>query len=1072
MKTKMEFIEKPQAELAFEDELIDYLQHLGGTKQWEYRPEIKTIPQLWDNFRTILERNNADKLQGKPLSDQEFAQVQKEICAQTSPFKAGQWIYGVNGVTQVQIQRDDSNGGAPTYLTVFDQDQVGAGNTTYQIVNQIKREHVQAGAPNCRFDTTLLINGLPIIQIEEKASSHDPMEAINQMQQYASWDMYGDIFSTLQILVGMTPTDVRYMANTDADSFNNAFAFRWQHEKDSSPVYDWKEFCNLFLSIPQAHRMATNYMILDNSPKHKQLIVMRPYQVYATKRVLEKLRNHAFGTDAQEVGYVWHTTGSGKTISSFKTAWLATRLPNVDKVVFVVDRRALTKQTFEDYQAYDPDYHPESTPDKKAGIITDTANVRDLKRKLSSTSTKDSIIVTSIQKLAKLSSRASFPRQDKKNTVFIVDEAHRSTNGEMIRVIKNKFPRSAWVGYTGTPAFEGDLTYNAFGPLIHAYTIREAIADKNVLGFKVDFEHTLPDDEIREKVLPAILAERNPDLSEGEIDDQIARMSSDEAESLVDSGVYDSNPHHIEKVVDDIVTKWRNRSKEFRYSAILTTHVRGGGSSIPMALEYYEEFKKANAKLVEEGKQPLKVAVTFSWSTDNGVNQYANNKGLRTAIKDYDKTFGTSWCQDDLNVDGYFNDVMDRLADKQLRGEKLDLAIVVDQLLTGYNATKLNTLYVDRVLAGANLIQAYSRTNRVEDSKAKPFGHIVNYRYPTISKKLMDEAISKYANRDSANVQEKLLTDPDDLSQVIAEPYDEAVAKTKKIVDEIRELTDGFARTPQSEEEQAHVHQLVQELSDNVGRLKQYDEFDYDNPDKLYDDLDINQKEYEWSVTTLFIDTTPADSANPVDPADPDDKPLLDMDSLHFRVEHISDVRVNFDYIAKLLADLINAVHEGSDDVDKKYTVLKDHANALENRKQANRIIRTANAAMNRELEDSQHLTYPVKPEHVLNIVDKYTEASQRIQIVSFRKKWGLVDVESAQQLIEKIIRRHTKGASDLNQGSEFERLYKGAIVSDGVACYYQSDAEDPEIREMSRLQYRNKLHEALQNFADQMTKY
>ena len=180
----MEFIEKPQSELDFEQNLIDYLQHIGGSKQWEYRPDIKTIPGLWKNFREILERNNADKLQGRPLSDQEFAQIQKEIKALSSPFKAGQWIYGVGGVTQVTVQRDDVNGGNVIYLTVFDQDQVGAGNTTYQIVNQVQRHHVQAGTKDCRFDTTLLINGLPIIQIEEKTSSHDALEGLNQIRQY------------------------------------------------------------------------------------------------------------------------------------------------------------------------------------------------------------------------------------------------------------------------------------------------------------------------------------------------------------------------------------------------------------------------------------------------------------------------------------------------------------------------------------------------------------------------------------------------------------------------------------------------------------------------------------------------------------------------------------------------------------------------------------------------------------------------------------------------------------------------------------------------------------------------
>lgn len=283
-------------------------------------------------------------------------------------------------------------------LTVFKQDEGGAGDTTYQIVNQIRREHVQAGNPDRRFDTTLLINGLPIIHIEEKADRHDALEGLNQIRQYIGEGLFGDIYSTTQILIGMTPHDTRYMANTDARSFNTDFAFHWQNEADNSVVWEWRSFCDKMLSIPMAHYMATQYMILDGARDRKQLMVMRPYQVYATRRVIEKLRAHVFGTDPLEVGYVWHTTGSGKTVSSFKTAWLASRLPNVDKVVFLVDRRALTSQTYDNYAAYDPD----TDDDNNGGVISDTRNTGDLRRRLKSTRSENNIIVTSIQKMGRL----------------------------------------------------------------------------------------------------------------------------------------------------------------------------------------------------------------------------------------------------------------------------------------------------------------------------------------------------------------------------------------------------------------------------------------------------------------------------------------------------------------------------------------------------------------------------------------------------------------------------------------------------------------------------------------------
>lgn len=237
-------------ELNFEDQLIHYLVNIGGTKQWEYLPEIQTTDQLWENFKHILEINNPDKLT-RPLSKTEFAQVEEEISNLDTPYHAGQFLYGLNGKSQVEVDLDDNH---HVFLTVFDQDEIGAGNTVYQIVNQIQREPVLAGRKSRRFDTTLLINGLPIIQIEEKADGVDAKTGLNQMHQYIAEQQYTGFYSTLQILVAIAPHDVRYMANTTDDQFNTDFAFRWQREKDNRPVYDWKEFCNSMLSIPMAHQ--------------------------------------------------------------------------------------------------------------------------------------------------------------------------------------------------------------------------------------------------------------------------------------------------------------------------------------------------------------------------------------------------------------------------------------------------------------------------------------------------------------------------------------------------------------------------------------------------------------------------------------------------------------------------------------------------------------------------------------------------------------------------------------------------------------------------------------------------
>ena len=532
-------------ELEFENKLIEQLStgivinaaksnQIGDTidaygnmkvyksKLWKYEPTIKTTEALWDNFRKILYQLNQNQLT-KPLSDTEFKQVQKVINELYTPYQAGQFLYGINGVSQVEVDLDD---GRHVFLTVFDQKQIGAGNTVYQVVSQVKREPQIAGRPERRFDTTLLINGLPIIQIEEKSVKHHVDEALNQMHQYIQEKQYSDIFSTVQILVAMTPNRIKYMANTTADLFNKDFAFEWQNPNDNKVVRNWNTFADMFLSIPMAHQMSTLFTILDGTKNKQMLKVMRPYQVYATKAVLNELKRADFDLPINKLGYVWHTTGSGKTITSFKTAWLASRMPNVDKVVFVVDRIALTKQTEANYKAYDPEGSID-IDGKQFDTIGGTENTSALKKKLNEKGY--GIIVTSVQKLNTLINRKDFV-VPKKNFVFIVDEAHRSTGGESFEDLQKVFKGAAWVGYTGTPMFDkvvgkkGTKTHEVFGKLLHAYTIREAIADKNVLGFKVDFETTIAEDKMKLEYLPKFYKEKYPNWNELDIERKIAKI--------------------------------------------------------------------------------------------------------------------------------------------------------------------------------------------------------------------------------------------------------------------------------------------------------------------------------------------------------------------------------------------------------------------------------------------------------------------------------------------------------------------------------------------------------------------
>ena len=1029
---------KQTDELAFEKELINRLVNLGGTKQWKYESKIKTTEQLWANFKSILERNNQDKLV-EPLSENEFKQVKAEISKLKTPYQAGQFLYGMNGISQIEIDRDN---GEHVYLTIFDQDQIGAGNTVYQVVNQIRRPAVIPGRKDRRFDTTLLINGLPIIQIEEKADGHRVNEALNQMQQYIEEEQYTDIFSTLQILVALTPHDARYMANTTADKFNTAFAFQWQREEDNQIVTDANEFVGKMLSIPMAHQMATNFMILDGTPHHQMIKIMRPYQMYATKRVIDKIRNHQFGIDDKRIGYVWHTTGSGKTISSFKAAWLASRLPNVDKVVFMVDRVALTNQTVDEYMAYDP----ENTDDGNGGVVTDSANRWVLGRKLRKKG--NGIIVTSTQKMDAMVRRDDFKPLDK-NIVFIVDEAHRSTSGDMLKRIKNAFPKSAWVGYTGTPVFpdqdghsDGTTTKEIFGDVIHIYTIQDAIKDNNVLGFKVDFRTTLSDEVLKKQYLPEYFRFRYSSMSDEDIQARIDNMHDSDMDDMIEPSVYDFNSKHVEKVVEDIFKHWSKRSVNGKYNAILTTHVGGGKASTPMAMMYYREFKKQN-KL---HSHPLKVGITFSQDNSNSDNQAETNNSLHEAMDDYNKMFGTEFS--DKTVKEYTEQVVARLNRTIDDGKYFDIVIVVDQLLTGFNAPQLNTLYVDRTLQGSTLIQAYSRTNRVFNMQTKPYGRIVNYRWPSHTEKLMNEALEQYANRQSANIQINLDVGPD---PIIAPTFEKVKKELGKVVNRLADFTDNFKDVPNSENKRGQMLHDLRQYNHWMALAKQDDQYDDEHPEKLLAELGMSEDDETMLTTTL---------TNRLKELIVKDQHLLDVSQIDLEMEQVKEIKVNWDYLEELIADVINKYHandiEGAKESAQKVTTMTDQ---LDNRAYAEKIKRLlANVFNGKNVAKN----YPVVQKQIKNLIAENNANNMRAAIFDYKKKWGLADIQSA-QLINKIIENHVIGADDLNQADELDTIIREAH------SVYKTDADSAEIRNLSKMKYRRNLRHDISKFADEI---
>lgn len=1020
------------------------------TKLWKYEPDIKTTPQLWDNFKKILEQHNQNVLEN-PMSDAEFNQVKKIISDLHTPYEAGQFLYGLNGVSQIEVDLDD---GRHVFLTVFDQKQIGAGDTVYQVVNQIERPAVINGKMNRRFDTTLLINGLPIIQIEEKRDTHDVNEALNQMHQYIDEGQYGDIFSMLQILIAITPNNVKYMANTTSERFNKDFAFNWQRE-DNTIVRDWKEFADSMLSIPMAHQMATNYMILDGTPNKQSLKVMRPYQVYATQAVIEGLKNVDFEFGDKKVGYIWHTTGSGKTITSFKTAWLASRMPKVDKVVFVVDRIQLTKQTNENYKAYDPD-----ATDDFDGIVQDTNNTTDLSRKLKSKS--NGIIVTSVQKLDTLVKRKSF-KSPEKNIVFIVDEAHRSTAGDSFKNIQNSFKRAAWVGYTGTPTFDettkGLRTEDIFGRPLHKYTIREAIADRNVLGFKVDFETTIPEDVMKEKYLPSFYREKYPDWSEEKINAKIDNLTPEDMDDAVEPSFYDENPKHVELVVKDIFDKWQNRSNDGKYNALFTTHVGGGKASTPMAMMYYNEFKRVNCERKKQGLPTLKVAVTFSVNNTNNNSMLDTNKALYQAITEYNTEFRTKFDMND--VSGYTQDVISRLNKTASDGNFLDLVIVVDQLLTGFDAPQLNTLYVDRTLKGAGLIQAYSRTNRVADMQEKPWGRIVNYRWPAQNERLMNEALAIYANKDSANLSDEERSIQNVQNGITAPKFDDVLGDVKNTVEKISDLTNEFNQLPPSEKQKDFMIDLIREYNAGMAKLKQYapesDEnegFDYKNPDKLLEKIGITP-EQEKKLTTVLTNELKDYISK---------REKIPVYQIELRMTHIKDVKIDYDYLTELVNELLNAVHNGNEqEADETKEKIEQFANGLDDRMYAAKIINAADAIRKGDYPpEGSNFKYPAKLKDCETVISDANTISVDRVFLEFRNKWGITEVITSAGM-RGLFSRHRYGKFDLDDAGEISDIIKRASAD------YKIMALDEEVQTLSKIKYRNSLRDAIYKLADKM---
>jgi type I site-specific deoxyribonuclease, hsdR family len=595
---------------------------------------------------------------------------------------------------------------------------------------------------------------MPVFHIELKRSGVPVQEATNQIQKYAYEGVFTGLFALVQVFVVMNPDEALYFANPGPEgSFKPDFYFHWA-DANNNPLNYWKDIVERLLSIPMAHQLIGFYTVADDGDG--VLKVMRSYQYYASNMISDRVARNDWKEHKQRGGYIWHTTGSGKTMTSFKSAQLIANSKDADKVVFLMDRKELGTQSLIEYQGFADNADDVQGTDDTNMLIT----------KLRSNDPKNTLIVSSIQKMSRIKEDEIGRMRAKdiedmqgKKVVFIIDECHRSTFGDMLITIKNAFPNALFFGFTGTPVFSENeksmsTTTDIFGDELHRYSIADGIRDKNVLGFDPTMVCVYPDIELRKKVAieqagAGSEAEAITDTGKQTIYYKFMNASKvPMAGMILDDGTYQKgiedyikkeaweNDKYQYSIVDHIMKNWLTLSRNNKFHAIFAT------SSIPEAISYYRKFR--------ERYPELKVTGLFDPTIDNISGDRALDKedGIVEMLNDYNTRYGTNW--DIARYAKFKVEVSARLAHKgqftRMKPElQLDLLIVVNQMLTGFDSKWINTLYLDKLLEYQNLIQAFSRTNRLFNINEKPFGSIKYYRMPHTMKKNIENAVKLYS---------------------------------------------------------------------------------------------------------------------------------------------------------------------------------------------------------------------------------------------------------------------------------------------------------------------------------------
>lgn len=784
-----------QSEAELEKLLIEQL-----TKQGYAKVKIDDQDDLRANLKEMLSIFNEEKLGYKELTDKEFERIERYL--------EGKSVYQSAKILRDKfvLERED---GSEVYIEFFDSK--NWCQNLFQVTSQVTMVSKYVN----RYDVTILMNGFPVIQIELKRRGIDLKEAFNQIERYRKHSFAG-LYRYTQVMVISNGVDTKYFANSDR-KFMYSQTFFWSDEENNR-ISNLKEFTETFLDKCFAAKIVARYMVINDTDK--MLMVMRPYQIYA----VEKIINRALETNNN--GFVWHTTGSGKTLTSFKVSQILSNEQSIKKVFFLVDRKDLDSQTLEEFNKFEKD--SVDITDKTSTLVK---QIKDVTKPL---------IVTTIQKMANAINSSQYAsvmdkyKEDK--VIFIIDECHRSQFGDMHKAINKHFVNAQYFGFTGTPRFEenksqdGRVTADLFEKCLHSYLIKDAINDGNVLGFSVEYIKTIfgKYDEGDEEKVPGI--------------------DTDE--------VYMSD-ERISNIANNIIENHNAKTRNREYSGIFTVQ------SIPMLIKYYDEFKKINHNLNITG------IFTYGVNEESEGRDEHSRDSLERIISDYNKNFDTNYSTDTFS--SYFADVS-----KKVKTAQIDILIVVNMFLTGFDSKTLNTLYVDKNLKYHDLIQAYSRTNRIEKS-TKPYGNIVCYRN---LKKNTDEAIRLFSKTDNTDT-------------VLMESYAHYIDKFKEQL----EVLLSIAETPEAvgflerEEDKKAFIIAFRELSKILIKLQTFNDFEFTE-----ENTGLNEQTYQDYKSKYFLiyEQTKKEAGEKV-------SILEDID---FGIELMHTDKINVGYIMDLIRNI------------------------------------------------------------------------------------------------------------------------------------------------------------------------